>query len=442
MRIRTVLFVAGALAALCIEGLTVPVAGAQTRPTRPTPPTIRATTTTRPPTATTKPATATTTTSRPPATTSTSRPAATTTTTKPPTASPALAPTPRDEAAAAAAGLQAGPNPAFASRDGGTAVPYSYSVARVFATQYQPNTPGSVEVALPDKCVKFAATGNTAALAAYQCAATYGLGLDYRVVVFADNGRSAVLPVRDVGPWNTDDNYFDFGLGAPRPRRLFGDLPATSPESQNAFYAGYNNQPNCLHLDGTPAGHSGGSDQFNRCVLNPAGIDLSVNAAAALGLGAGQNQWVTVAYLWEPMRNTVSSASTGMVIDTVNALTTPGAPLIQNFNYLSASQLWRFDLVGPDTYRIMSASTGLVLDVNAASTADGAPIIQWNWTGGTNQLWRFENVGGTNFRIVSVASGKVLDVANASQSPGAQLIQWPWNGGANQQWNLNVVGTG
>ena len=39
---------------------------------------------------------------------------------------------------------------------------------RVFATQYEPNTAGAVEVALPDRCVKFASLGNTSALASGQ----------------------------------------------------------------------------------------------------------------------------------------------------------------------------------------------------------------------------------------------------------------------------------
>lgn len=323
-----------------------------------------------------------------------------------------------------------------------TAVPISLSTARVFATQYAPNTPGSVEVAVPDKCAKFAALRNTAALSQYGCPPSYALGLDYRVVVFADNGRSAVLPVKDVGPWNIDDNYWDFGPGAPRPRRLFADLPAGTPESQAAFYNGYNTSPNCNRLDGSPSGHAGGADQFGRCVLNPAGIDLSLAAAGALGLGAGQNGWVTVAYLWEPVRNTVTSVNSGKNIDVYQAQTSDGAPIIQWAPHGGANQQWRFEVVSGDVYRIVSVQSGKVLDVANRSTADGAQILQWPWNGGTNQQWRFEPVGENRFRIVSVATGKVLDVANASLSDGAPLIQWPWTGGANQLWRLNVVGTG
>ena len=171
---------------------------------------------------------------------------------------------------------------------------------RVFATQFAPNagTP-SVQVAVPDQCVKFAALGDTATLQSKGCAAGYTTDLDYSVKVVRDNGQSATIPVGDTGPWNIDDNYWDPPSGS-RPRRLFTDLPQGTPESQAAFYDNYNNSPNCLNLDKqTPSGHSGGADQYGRCVLNPSGIDLSLNAASQLGLGQGQNEWVTVTFNWE-----------------------------------------------------------------------------------------------------------------------------------------------
>ncbi|MDQ6928041.1 MAG: RICIN domain-containing protein [Actinomycetota bacterium] len=389
MRLRTLIFIAGALALVLGDPLLAPAIGAPAP--RQAPPTV-------------------------------------------------LNPTPRNQAAAAAAGQQAG-QLQRSVQVADTAVPISLSTARVFATQYAPNTPGSVEVAVPDKCAKFAALKNTAALSQFGCPSTYLLGLDYRVVVFADNGKSAVLPVKDVGPWNTDDNFWDFGAGAPRARRLFTDLPAETPESQSAFYNGYNNGANCKNLDGSLSGHAGGADQFGRCVLNPAGIDLSTSAAATLGLAPGQNGWVTVAYLWEPTRNTVTSVNSGKNVD-IPGSTANGAAAVQWSPNASPNQMWRFELVTADTYRIASASTGKVLDVANGSTADGSQIIQWPWNGGANQQWRFQPVGENRFNIVSVASGKVLDVAGASQADGAPLILWPSNGGANQQWRLNLIGSG
>ncbi|MDQ6909203.1 MAG: RICIN domain-containing protein [Actinomycetota bacterium] len=353
-------------------------------------------------------------------------------------------PGPHDDAKAAEAGQQARQrsNIAAAQVAGDGTTPVSYSVARVFATQYAPNTPGSVEVALPDKCAKFAALGNSWALRQYACPSGYAIGLDYRVVVATDNGRQAVLPLGDAGPWNADDNYWDFGPGAPRPRRLFTDLPPQLPESQAAFSNGYNTQPNCKTLGGAPSGRAGGADQFGRCVLNPAGIDLSVAAASALGLGPGQNAWVNVVFLWEQVRNNIVSVNSGKQLDVYNASTADGAPVVQWQNNGGRHQQWRFEAATATTFRIVSSNSGKVLDVYQGSSADGTPVVQWPWHGGPNQQWRFEPVGENQVRIVSVATGKVLDINGGSLDDGARLIQWTWHGGNNQRWQLNVVGTG
>jgi hypothetical protein len=351
-------------------------------------------------------------------------------------------PTPFDQGAAAEAGRQAGPpgGPGPVAV-GAAAGPPTVFVARVFATQYNPNTPGSVEAAVPDKCAKFAALRNTSALSSQGCPAGYALWLDYRLLVIRDSGQAALVPVKDVGPWNTDDNYWDFGPGAPRPRRLFGDLPAGLPEAQTAFYTGYNQSANCKNLDGSLSGHPGGADQFGRCVLNPGGLDLSVAAASQLGLGHLQNEWVTVAFLWTPMRTNVVSVNSGRLADVKGGSKLDGAPIIQWSPNGGLNQQWVFEQVG-DAYRIVSANTGKVLDVAGGSQAEGAAVIQWPWRGTPNQLWRVEPVAEGEFRIVSVHSGKVLDVARASTDPGATLLQWPWHGSANQRWRLSVVGTG
>jgi hypothetical protein len=171
---------------------------------------------------------------------------------------------------------------------------------RVFATVYEPTTPGSVEVAVPDRCAKFAALGQTGNLAQFGCPPGYRTDMDWRVRVVYNN-QARVFPVRDVGPWNTHDNYWNPpGGGHPRPRRMFTDLPVGKPEAEAAFYDGYNRVDSCLNLDGTPSGRAGGTDEFGRCVLNPAGIDLSVEAAKQLGLLG--SQWVVVSFLWEPAR--------------------------------------------------------------------------------------------------------------------------------------------
>src|SRR5438270_9431340 len=226
-------------------------------------------------------------------------------------------PGPHDPVAAARAGQLAGPAPAGAAPNAagtrqfqaasipgpsgpGAQPQVPWATSRVFATRYDPNTAGSVEVAVPDKCVKFAALGDTGSLSNFHCGSGYPVGLDYRVLITRDNGQSMYIPVKDVGPWNIDDNYWDPADSSfPRPRRMFGDLARGTPESQAAYYNGSNTIANCKNLDGSLSGHAGGADQFDRCVLNPSAIDLSPAARAQLGMTS--NEWVTASFVWEPL---------------------------------------------------------------------------------------------------------------------------------------------
>ena len=242
-------------------------------------------------------------------------------------------PTPRDPEAAANAGADAGPArsnqppaPSLQAAEGSPGLAAAETTAgsgfvtyRVFATQYQPHVSGAVEVALPDRCVKFASLGNTTALANANCGPGYPLGLDYRVTVARDNSAgSATFPVKEVGPWNLDDNYWNGTSGTLRPRRLFTNLPTGTPEAQAAFSDGYNTVTNCKDLAQNPYSppRTGGADQFGRCVLNPAGIDLSVAAAAQLGLKPLENAWLTVSFLWEPAASTYQAVTPARILDT------------------------------------------------------------------------------------------------------------------------------
>ncbi len=216
-------------------------------------------------------------------------------------------PGPVDPVTAAEAGAEAGAEqsdgaPESASVQAADVGTSRFATYRVFMTHYFPNTPGSVEVAVPDKCAKFAALGWTGPLRDAGCPDGYAPGLDYRVTVSLDNGATATFPVKDVGPWNQDDNYWNGGAGSPRPRRLFTNLPQGTPEAQAAFYDGYNTVPDCKDLRSPPqpTGRPGPADQFGRCVLNPAGLDLSVEAARQLGLTG--NAWGNVTFLWEPVQ--------------------------------------------------------------------------------------------------------------------------------------------
>ena len=382
--------------------------------------------------------------------------------TLPPSASVAavagdLQPTPRNEEEAAEAGRQAGPPggaaravagegpgtaPSPAPPGAGAANPPSFVTFRVYATQYAPNTPGSVEVAVPDKCAKFAALKNQSVLNDFGCGAGYRLDLDYRVVVTRDSGQTATIPVKEVGPWNVDDNYWA-GPGSTRPRRRYTDLPRGVPEAQAAFYNGYNTVPNCVSLStGQPSGKPGGADQFGRCVLNPAGIDLSIEAAKALGLGNLENTWLTVSFLWEPLDTTITVGHSGKNLDVNFVSLDRGAQAIQWPANGGRNQAWRFiPTATAGIYNIQVQHSGMMLDVEGVSTADGARVIQWPANGGVNQTWRLVPVGTTGtFNIIAQHSGKLLDVGGVSTADGALIIQWPANGGTNQQWRPTALG--
>lgn len=90
-------------------------------------------------------------------------------------------------------------------------------------------------------------------------------------------GRVAIVPVWDVGPWNTHDDYWN----PPEVRETFNDLPRGMPESEAAFTTGYH----------------GGTDERGRTVKNPAGIDLA-DGTFWIDLGMGNNDRIEVDFLW------------------------------------------------------------------------------------------------------------------------------------------------
>ena len=124
---------------------------------------------------------------------------------------------------------------------------------RIFATQYNGYT--RFEAALPHRELKF---GD-------------------RPEVPIIRGKRSIRPrVKEVGPWNTYDNYWRSG----KHRDMWKDLRQCVPEARAAYYNNYNK----------------GEDEYGREVLNPAGVDLTPAAARRLGLDRYQNAWVAVRF--------------------------------------------------------------------------------------------------------------------------------------------------
>ncbi len=106
------------------------------------------------------------------------------------------------------------------------------------------------------------------------CALSSNDGHEFQVKI-EYNGRTAIAPVWDVGPWNVDDNYWDL----PEQRKWSG-IPQGVPQAAAAFTNGYN----------------GGLDGSGRKVQSPAGIDIGDGTFYDLGMTA--SDWVNVTFLW------------------------------------------------------------------------------------------------------------------------------------------------
>jgi hypothetical protein len=98
-------------------------------------------------------------------------------------------------------------------------------------------------------------------------------GREYMVRLSA-NGKSVVVPVMDVGPWNRNDNFWD------AKRATYKDLPRGWPEDHAAFYEGYNR---------------GRAEKG--IVRYPTAVDVADGAYWALGL-KGAQATVDVTFLW------------------------------------------------------------------------------------------------------------------------------------------------
>lgn len=182
------------------------------------------------------------------------------------------------------------PNP-LARLLGARVAASSYSSLMVYQTQFGSS---GWDGALPDYALKYATLGwccvpsppyNTP-----QYPSPYWFGATYNGVTFSQ------IYTKDVGPWNEDDNHWDFGpySQAINPRRC-NPYPGYQndgiPEAQLAKNSGFNGGQSCV------LSQTGGS----QAVLNIAGVDLNPDIAAAFGLCRLRcNSWMTVTYTRNP----------------------------------------------------------------------------------------------------------------------------------------------
>lgn len=126
---------------------------------------------------------------------------------------------------------------------------------KIFATQYRGYT--RFEAALPHRSLKFG---------------------DRPEVPIVRGKRSIKPRIKEVGPWNTRDNWWKSG----KKRSMWKGLKRCVPQARAAYFKNYNK----------------GRDEYGRKVTNPAGVDLTPRAAKRLGLDKYQNAYVSVRFPW------------------------------------------------------------------------------------------------------------------------------------------------
>jgi hypothetical protein len=245
------------------------------------------------------------------------------------------------------------------------------------------------------------------------------------------------IPVKDVGPWNIDDNYWDPADGSyPRPRRLFGDLARGTPESQAAYYNGYHSVANCKNLDGSASSNTAGADQFNRCVLNPSAVDISTAAAAQFGFSGAE--WVTASFVWEPVEGLLAYpyGFRGGVFTTsgdfngdgksevVTGADAGGGPDVEVYepNGVRLGGFYAYPAGFRGGVRVASGGLAGGNNIVTAAGPGGGPAVEIFHSNG-------QNIGGFYAYAPNFTGGAYVAVGNVTGTPDGEIVTGPGRGG-------------
>lgn len=177
------------------------------------------------------------------------------------------------------------PASAIAARLGAVAAAASYDNVFVYGTQF--NSSGW-DIAMPDWGLKCGTLGLTGCPTHYLSGDTFPppyQGPTY----YAGSGIWQSPWVKEVGPWNEQDNYWDSAAAGTYNQRRCNPSPGQAndgvPEAQLALNNGFNGGYSCYEKDGV-------TQQY---VTNPAGVDLEPDLAAGFGLCRNVcNAWFSV----------------------------------------------------------------------------------------------------------------------------------------------------
>ncbi|MGW7522524.1 RICIN domain-containing protein [Streptomyces sp. NPDC054783] len=87
-------------------------------------------------------------------------------------------------------------------------------------------------------------------------------------------------------------------------------------------------------------------------------------------------------------------------------------------------------------YQITNKNSGLALDTRNAGTAQGTPVVQATSTTGTDQNWTLVAAGSGLYKIANQGTGLFLGMQNMSTADGGTALIWDANGTADHLWKL------
>jgi hypothetical protein len=107
----------------------------------------------------------------------------------------------------------------------------------------------------------------------------------------------------------------------------------------------------------------------------------------------------------------------------------------------SPSDIWSFEHLGNDYYKVTEQSYHLVLDSFRSEKYNGVPIITFPWHGGKNQRWQVIRKGEF-YSLINQETGLALDLKNNQQRVGGVFQGYTANGSRGQLFRLTPVKSG
>ena len=115
-----------------------------------------------------------------------------------------------------------------------------------------------------------------------------------------------------------------------------------------------------------------------------------------------------------------------------NVSETPPRVTLKNF---SRSDVWSFEHLGNDYYKVTEQSYHLVLDSFRSEKYNGVPAITFPWHGGKNQRWKVIRKGEF-YSLICQETGLALDLKNNQQKVGGVFQGYTANGTRGQLFRL------